>query len=128
MADKDTMQKAVLRNFLQRDAKVALPIVEFIMKHPGDDAQGGLGIERTADYKGYFTEAGYQAGVQTDILDKTPKYKTDRLQRSRLRTARKLTVARFSRNLADGGSLDLLGEEAEHTWDTKLHKKSADVG
>ena len=51
-----------------------------------DEQPGGMGMASLADFRGYFTAAEYEDGVQTEILDGTFQA-SDRLQRSRLRVA-----------------------------------------
>ena len=60
-------------------------------KSPARTWSQSVGCASAADFSGMFTEATYEAGVETDILDKLEApHKTDKIQRSRLRTARKM--------------------------------------
>ena len=51
MANKSEKQAQELRNLLQKEAKVATAIVDFMMKAPGEDGTEGLGMESISDYK-----------------------------------------------------------------------------
>ena len=108
--------KQRLRNLLEKEARVATELVDFMMKEPGNDGKQGLGLECISDFKSFFTEADYQDGVVTEILSKVSAFQSDRIQRGRLRTAWELAAAEWKQALVKKS----VGETPDHDWDAPL--------
>eukprot|EP00971_Amphidinium_carterae_P212481 4216858-Amphidinium_carterae.1 len=66
-----------LRTLLVKDAKVAEPIVDYVLHATPD----GLGMESISDFASFWSKTKYTDGVQSDLLDKLAAYKDHRVMR-----------------------------------------------
>ena len=124
---QDQLQRLV--QLLNVECRVSSDVTKYITNSPSD---GGMGLSAIADFVGFFKEDEFEDGVQSEILAHLEKYKKDRLELSRLRTAYRLAAAEFQlvlKRKSDGevgedfdAPLDnAILTKAKSDWETAYH-------
>lgn len=112
------------------DVKESVRMLRDFLKNNNLDAEvlqqcEALGMESISDFAGYFTSADYEAGLQTEVLDHCPSFKSNKIALSRLRICWQRATKEVAKAACSDAGAPVADLEAPLTADDRREQERA---